>query len=250
MWNGCFHGTGNGGMGGKILYHTLAARMKMGYATANTDLGASEGEAFGVNNPDFWRDYGWRATYLMTRAGKLVTEAYYGRPIEHSYFWGGSTGGQQALCMAERFPEEYDGIIAGAPVTNRTQLNVYGIWNFRTFGEIGPEPFTQEMLDEVTRHAVAYSCATGHSEPGDIFVSNPCTDEAYIEAFIAYLAEHMPELTKKQREVLRRLYHGPINPRTGERIYCGMPIGAELRGAGTRCMSMVEHPMCAELYGK
>ncbi len=234
-WNGCFHGTGNGGMAGILEYHTLAERIKMGYATINTDLGTSDGQDFGVDNPELWKDFGWRATYLMTRAGKLVTEAYYGRPVEHSYFWGGSTGGQQSLSLAQRFPEEYDGIIATVPANNRTHLHAYFLWGYRTIKEMRPEPFTHELLDAVTLHAVAYSRATGHSAPEDLFVNDPCADSAYIDGFIAYLAEHMPELTEGQREVLRRLYEGPVNPRTGERIYCGMPIGAESRGAGARC---------------
>ncbi len=233
-WNGCFLGTGNGGMAGKLEYHTLAAYAKGGYAVINTDLGTSEGITCGVNNPDVWKDFGWRATYLMTRAGKLVTEAYYGRPIEHAYFIGGSTGGQQALCMAQRFPLEYAGIIATVPAHNRTHLHTYLLWSSTQVKQSGLGVFPTETLQEITRCAVEYSRATGCSEPEDTFVARPCNDPAYIDGFIAYLEENLPSLSAEHRALLSKLYHGPKNPRTGEQLYCGLPIGAEAWGAAGR----------------
>ncbi|MBO5928266.1 MAG: tannase/feruloyl esterase family alpha/beta hydrolase [Clostridia bacterium] len=132
-WNGCFLGLGNGGMAGTIHYGTLANRTRERYAVINTDMGTSRGRDSGVNNPDLIKDFGWRATYLMTKAGKLITEEYYGSPIEKSYFFGTSTGGQQSMMLAQRFPEEYDGISAGVPANNRTNLHMSGLWILNAF---------------------------------------------------------------------------------------------------------------------
>ncbi len=226
-WNGVFLGTGNGGIAGVIRYHTLAAHLRSGYAVINTDLGTSAGRDCGIGNPDVWRDFGWRATDLMTRAGKLVTEARYGRPIDYAYFWGGSTGGQQAMSLVQRFPEAYDGIIANVPASNRTHMHAFFLWAHNLIRKSGAEPFTEEVLAEVTACAVDYGRLTGVLAQDALFFANPPSDAAFIDGFVAYLKENLPSLSDEQRTLLHQFYRGPVNPRTGERIYCGFPIGAE-----------------------
>jgi feruloyl esterase len=124
-WNGLFLGTGNGGMAGVIRIEKLEQGLLSGCATAHTDMGTSDGVRRGVGSKALWEDFGWRSTKIMTDVGKALTRAHYGKEIEKSYFIGNSTGGQQALMMAQRFPEDYDGIVAGVPVTDRIHLHTY-----------------------------------------------------------------------------------------------------------------------------
>lgn len=138
-WNGRFLGTGNGGSGGKIITDKLAYGIKRGFATANTDLGTSQGVDEGIHQPERWADFGYRATHLMTVVGKQIVTAYYGKPPHHAYFWGCSTGGQQALMEAQRFPLDYHGIIAGAPANNRTHLHMQLLYNYLTTKGLFPD---------------------------------------------------------------------------------------------------------------
>jgi hypothetical protein len=123
-WKGVFEGTGNGGFGGRFIYPVLAAGLRRGYAVINTDQGTVPATALNgddlVGHPVKWRDWGFRSTHLMTVAGKQIASAFYGKESSHAYFTGCSTGGQQALVEAQLYPADYDGIVAGAPVVNRT----------------------------------------------------------------------------------------------------------------------------------
>lgn len=231
-WNGCFMGTGNGGMAGNIDYGALIYYTKVGrYATANTDMGTSRGVAQGVKNSNVQCDFGWRATYIMTAIGKLITRAYYKKEIDKSYFIGCSTGGEQALAMAQRCPDEYDGIVAGVPANNRTNLHTYFLWTYNAMKKSGAV-FTREELERVTQSAVLFSKQTGLSDPADQFVSNPRATEEYINAFIDYLSRNNTELSQAKLELLKTIYMGPVNPRTKARIYCGLPIGSEFKECG------------------
>ncbi len=128
-WNGEFVFCGNGGIGGSIPRDSMMQYLRHGFAVASTDMGTSRGAQSGVGNPDVWRDFGWRATYIATTDAEAIIKAYYGKEPEYSYFVGFSTGGEQAMAMAERFPELYDGILAGVPAFNRIFLHTYFLWN-------------------------------------------------------------------------------------------------------------------------
>ena len=160
-------------MAGEINYNTLSYYVKNGkYAVINTDMGTSGGIARGVKKHEIHSDFGWRATYIMTVIGKLITRAYYKKEIFKSYFVGCSTGGEQPLAMAQRFPNEYDGIIAGVPANNRTNLHTYFLWTYNAIKKSGVV-FTREELEHVTKSAVEFSKYTGFSATEDQFVSNP-----------------------------------------------------------------------------
>ena len=128
-WNGCFLGLGNGGAAGKINPGGLSSMSGQGYAVATTDMGTAPNPDSGIGNPEVWKDFGYRATHLMTVVGKQITKAHFGRDPEYSYFSGGSTGGQQALQEAQRYPEDYDGIAAAVAAHCRTPLHAYFLWN-------------------------------------------------------------------------------------------------------------------------
>ncbi len=119
-WNGKFQGVGNGGYQGSISYGAMAAAVRRGYATASTDTGhTGDDMRFGQGHPEKLIDYGHRAIHVMTESAKLIVRNAAGRFAERSYFVGCSAGGQQALSEAQRYPDDYDGIVAGDPANNR-----------------------------------------------------------------------------------------------------------------------------------
>jgi feruloyl esterase len=117
-WNGRFQGIGNGGGAGYIDYMGLSTAVSRGYAAASTDTGHGGGplaSAYAMNHPEKLRDFDYRGIHLTAVAAKQIASAFYGTAPHHSYFASCSNGGRQALIEAQRFPEDYDGIIAGAP---------------------------------------------------------------------------------------------------------------------------------------
>ena len=122
-WNRKFLGLGNGGLAGTISYAAIAGGMRDGYAAASTDTGHKASEAnWALGHMERVIDFGYRGIHVMTQAAKAITAAHYGRAPERSYFDGCSNGGRQALMEAQRYPEDYDGIIAGDPANDWTHL--------------------------------------------------------------------------------------------------------------------------------
>lgn len=242
-WNGIFLGLGNGGMAGKMNYSELSESIRKGYAAANTDMGTSGGRDSGIDNPDVWKDFGWRATHIMTEISKRILRMHYGRRELYSYFIGQSTGGQQALALAERFPLDYDGMIAAAPANNRVFLHIYFLWNHNHLCRAdGSAMFSGEEILRISECAAVFFQNEGDGERGDNFVSFPYLGEGTVERFLAFLHEKHPEFTGMQLEALHAVYHGPVNPVTGEQIFAGMPIGAEQYGCGIEDCQQKESP--------
>lgn len=125
-WNGIFLGNGNGGMGQNLSLKAAVGGANGGYASAHCDLGTDKWWVDQDSLDAAIADFGHDAVCMMTRAGKKIAEAYYGRPPERSYYVGGSTGGQEGLSMAERDPGEYDGIAVFYPVSGTRALFLKG----------------------------------------------------------------------------------------------------------------------------
>src|SRR3989442_9077962 len=116
-WNGKFLGVGNGGFAGSIQGRTneMPQALRLGYATAGTDTGHQEpGGDWAIGHPEKMIDFGYRATHEMTLKAKEIVKTFYEQNPRHSYFKGCSTGGRMALMEAQRYPGDYDGIIAGS----------------------------------------------------------------------------------------------------------------------------------------
>jgi len=129
-WNGKFEGNANGGFAGSINYLALGASLIQGYATAGTDTGhAASGidAKWALGHPEKIIDFGYRSIHEMTRIAKLIVPQFYGSAPAHSYFNGCSDGGREALMEAQRYPDDYDGILAGAPANNWTPLLSLGV---------------------------------------------------------------------------------------------------------------------------
>jgi feruloyl esterase len=116
-WNGKFMGAGNGGFAGSIqgMSNDMPAALRLGYATAGTDTGHQDaGGEWAIGHPEKMIDFGYRATHEMTVKAKQLVKAFYDRGPQFSYFKSCSTGGRMAVMEAQRYPDDYDGIIAGA----------------------------------------------------------------------------------------------------------------------------------------
>ena len=125
-WNGKYQAVGNGGWAGAIGYPALAAALKRGYAASATDTGHTGNSAsFALGHPEKLIDYAYRSEHAMAVAAKAVVQAFYGKMPSRSYFNGCSTGGRQALVEASRYPDDFDGIIAGAAANPKTHLDAW-----------------------------------------------------------------------------------------------------------------------------
>lgn len=125
-WNGKFEGTANGGWAGNIGEAALAGALRRGYASGATDTGHEGGNAsFALGHPEKMIDFQYRAIHEMSVKGKAITSAFYGdNSLKYAYFVGCSTGGKQALKEAQRFPADYDAIVAGDPASYTTHMAI------------------------------------------------------------------------------------------------------------------------------
>jgi feruloyl esterase len=133
-WNARYLGAGNGGFAGSISYSAIASALRRGYATASTDTGHTAAGGFTIDaswadgHPEKLIDYGYRAIHETTVTAKALVKAFYQKKLEHSYFSSCSNGGRQALMEVQRYPEDFDGIIAGAPANNFTHIASEFVW--------------------------------------------------------------------------------------------------------------------------
>lgn len=230
-WNGKFQGVGNGGYSGSISYAALGAALRRGYATASTDTGHTGDDViFGQGHPEKVIDYGWRAIHMMTDTAKLIIRNAQGKFADKAYFVGCSAGGHQAMSEAQRFPEDYDGIIAGAPASNRIR-QTFGFMHswLATHNADGTPILTAAKLALVTKAAVAACDANDTMKDGLIEDPRKCTfDVATLVCKPG--AEEASCLTPQQAEAVKKVYDGAKNPRTGEQIFTGWPRGSEAFG--------------------
>ena len=227
-WNGRFLGLGNGGAAGRINSASLAGPSNAGYAVATTDMGTAPNADSGVGNPEVWKDFGYRATHLMTVAGKQIVQAYYGKAPELSYFSGGSTGGQQALQEAQRYPEDYDGIAAAVAAHCRTPLHAYFLWKDQILKK---QPFTKAQDANIMAAANEFMAAREIPAAAGKFVSDPRCTPQDIEAVIALARKKDASLTDDHAAALRKLFDGPRHAVSGERIFNGIPLGSSLEAS-------------------
>jgi feruloyl esterase len=223
--------------------------MRGGYAVANTDMGTSSSvvpNADGlIGHPERWADWGWRATHEMTVAAKEIIHAYYGRAPERSYFYGCSTGGEQAMMEAQRFPDDYDGIVAGAAANNRTRLHMEIFWAYATGARSPADRIPADKLPLIT-DAVLNACPKAKAAATDTFLTRP-EDCHWDPAPLQCRTGDAPScLTAEQVATARSLYNGPRNPATHESIYPGVPRGSEF--GWTEAMPQAPRPPYDSLF--
>ena len=225
-WNGKFQGVGNGGWNGNIDSNALAAGVRRGYATASTDTGHSGGGGPWMQNQEKLVDYGHRAVHEMAAKGKAIVDAFYDEPIRFSYFNGCSAGGRQGLMAAQRYPDDFDGIVAGAPALNATGRASFAMWVAQNVhaseaSYIPPDKY------RVVHDAVLKACDAGDAV-ADGVIENPkaCSFDPQV---LACKAGDAPDcLTAPQVEAARRMYQPLVNTATRQTVFPGLAYGSEL----------------------
>ena len=156
-WNGKFLAVGNGNWGGIINYPVMADALAAGYATSSTDTGHEGMNArFALGHPEKLVDYAYRSIHEMTVKANAIIQAFYGRAPAQSYFNGCSTGGRQAIMEAERYPADFDGIVAGSVANPRTRLDAWRIASAQAMVRTPEGTIPPEMLPMIHKAVVAY----------------------------------------------------------------------------------------------
>ena len=225
-WNGKFQGTGNGGWSGSINLNALAAGVQRGYATASTDTGHRGGGGPWMQNREKLIDYGYRAVHEMSVTGKAITAAFYGNQARLSYFTGCSGGGRQGLMAAQRHPEDFDGIVAGAPALNATGRAVFSMSVAQNL-HMDEAAYIPASKYPAIHDAVLQACDALDGVK-DRVVENParCTFDPKVMACTAGDAASC--LTPPQVEAARKMYQPVMNSRTKKEIFPGLAYGSEL----------------------
>jgi len=226
-WNGKYEAAGNGGWGGSINYGDMTAALSRGYATSSTDTGHAGGRAsFAIGHPEKLIDFGYRSIHEMTLAAKQVIAAFYGDAPKLSYFAGCSSGGRQALMEAQRFPEDYDGIIAGAPTNNWTKLMFGRIWVAQaTLSD--PAAFIDPSQYPIIHRAVLDACDALDGVKDGV-LENPTQCHFDPAALACKNGAGLACLTKAQVQAAQKIYTSSNNPVTHEEIFPAMERGSEL----------------------
>jgi feruloyl esterase len=227
-WNGKFMGVGNGGWAGRISTPAMAAALKRGYATASTDTGheGGGGASFAMGHPEKLVDFAYRAVHEMTVKAKAIVSAFYGEAPRYSYWNGCSTGGRQGLKEAQRYPADYDGIIAGAPANHWVRLMTGIIWAAQATHESQPGNMSAKKLSML--HAAVLRACDADDGVKDGVLEDP-TRCRFDPGTLECKNEDNGEcLTSAQVAAARKMYSHALNPRTGQKLYPGMVRGSEL----------------------
>jgi hypothetical protein len=241
-WNGKFQGQGNGGFAGEIDYHLLARAISEGYATAGTDTGhaASGTDAkWALGHREKIVDFGYRAIHEMTQVGQAVTEAFYGERPQHSYFASCSNGGRQALMEAQRFPADYDGIMAGAPANFWTHLLASALFGAQT---TTLDPASYIPASKLPAIAAAMNAACDVQDGvTDGILNDPRQCHFDPMSLVCQGGDSDQCLTSAQAKALKKLYEGAHDSQ-GKEIYPGLLPGAELGDGGWKTWITGEEP--------
>jgi feruloyl esterase len=225
-WNRKFQAVGNGGWAGVISYSTMADALIAGYATASTDTGHSTpGGSFALGHPEKLIDYAWRAVHEMTVKAKAVIHAYYGRAPRRSYWNGCSTGGRQGLKEAQMFPEDFDGIIAGAP-GNRTPMAMWTAHALLKDPASHIPPAKYPLI-----HRAALDACDARDGLKDGLINDPERCKFDPATLLCKGVEGADCLTAPQVEAARKVYTPGRNPRTGKEFSSPLAPGSELKWA-------------------
>jgi feruloyl esterase len=227
-WNGKFLAVGNGGFAGSIQgYGDMQTALRLGYATAGTDTGHTEadgpGGMFGLGHPEKIIDFAYRAVHEMTVKSKQVIDKFYDRPAQYAYFKGCSTGGRQAVMAAQRYPEDFDGIIGGALANRHIHMHTAGVARSINLSR-NPDQAISPAKAKLVTDAVLNKCDT--LKEG--FLNNPreCTFD--FSTLLCKGPEGDNCLTKPQLQSVETFYGGLKNGK-GELIFSGQALGNPMR---------------------
>ncbi|HXP42623.1 MAG TPA: tannase/feruloyl esterase family alpha/beta hydrolase [Candidatus Acidoferrales bacterium] len=226
-WNGKLEQVGNGGLAGSINLFVLAAEMKKGFASAGTDDGHQGSPVDGswvIGHPEKVKDFGYRAVHETNERAKQIIAAFYQKAPKYSYFNGCSEGGREAMMEAQRYPEDFDGILAGAAANKWTDLMAAFAWNAQALNSAAS--FISPAKRTAIRETALAACG---SQDGvkDAYIKDPLICHFDPSVLLCKDSESDSCLTAEQLAALKKIYSGPKNPRTQKQIASGYEPGAE-----------------------
>jgi Tannase and feruloyl esterase len=216
-WNGKFQEVGNGAFNGSIAMPSMAGALRRRYATASTDTGHTGNTAsFGLGHPDKVIDFGWRAVHETAAVSKAIIAVFYGTPPKYSYFTGCSAGGRQAMKEAQRFPADFDGIVAGAPGLDWTGRAAQAVRVAQATEKHEAARITESATELL--HAAVLAACDARDGVKDGLIGDPAQcpfDPAVLEC----RGEQATScLTPGQVSTARLLYSSRLNPKSGREI--------------------------------
>ena len=231
-WNGKFYFSGVGGLGGQM--GALTAGLARGYASASTDTGHLASDPTWGTNRAKEVDYGHRGTHVTAVAGKQLTEAFYGKPPQHAYFNGCSNGGRQALMEVQRYPSDFDGVIAGHPATG-TPMQAGRALVFQKLLASNDSYLSIDKTELLSKATLAACDAADGLTDGLVSEPQKCTFKP--ESLKCKAADGANCLTAPQLEVVKQIYDG-AKLANGEIYAYGFPFGHEGSASGWRAWTI------------
>ncbi|MEO7274380.1 MAG: tannase/feruloyl esterase family alpha/beta hydrolase [Vicinamibacterales bacterium] len=226
-WNGKFQAVGNGGWAGSLSYAAMSEALGLGYATSSTDTGhTGRGSgSFVLGHPEKYIDFAYRAVHEMTVAAKVVINAFYSTAPTHAYWNGCSTGGRQGLAEVQRYPKDFDGVIAGAQANPWTHLSARGL-SLAQAALTDPAAFIPPSKYPVIHRAVLEACdALDGVTDGLISDPTQCTFDPH--TLTCEGADGPGCLTERQVQTARTMMR-PARTARGDEIFPGLAPGTEL----------------------
>ena len=216
---------GNGGWAGTISYPQMAKALQEGYATASTDTGHKGGNAsFAIGHPEKLIDFGYRAVHEMTVQSKALINALYQKPARLSYWNGCSTGGRQGLMAAQRYPDDFDAILAGAPANNHSRMGISRLAVSVPTVKDPASAVPAAKLAMVTR-AVLDAC-DGRDGVKDGFLNDPRACTFDVAKLQCQGGDAESCLTAAQVTTMKRAY-APLKLANGQVVFAGKEPGSE-----------------------
>jgi feruloyl esterase len=231
-WNGRFYMIGNGGHAGESLEDPMRvsqrnAALQAGFAFAQTNTGhdarREPGASFVMSNPAKAIDYAYRAVNLTAVTAKSITRTYYHQDIRTSYWNSCSNGGRQGLIEAERYPQDFDGILANSPWIDQTGFTLGALWNQRA---LDTAPLSGAKLALVAKAVMSKCDALDGLKDGQIDDPRRCTLDVKADLPLCAAGTDTEAcLTSAQADTLMRIYGGPVSH--GQQIFPGFMLGSE-----------------------
>ena len=225
-WNGKLEVVGNGAWAGSISYPAMATALAAGYVAASTDTGHAGGAENATTHKEVLVDFAHRAIHETTAVAKKVLNGFYGAAPKFSYFNGCSTGGRQALTAAQRYPDDFDGIIAGDPAIHGLTLALGQIWFSQTMTKNPASTIPREKLAIVHKAVIAACDANDGAMDGVLENPLACRFDPKVLACAAG-SDGADCLTSAQVETAQKIYGGAKNSRTGAAVFPGLEVGSE-----------------------
>jgi feruloyl esterase len=225
-WNGKFEAVGNGGWNGNIDANALAGGLRRGYAAAATDTGHEGGGGVWMQNQEKLIDYGSRAVHEMTVKAKSLINAYYGNNAKLSYWNGCSAGGRQGLKAAQTYPEDFDGIVAGAPALNATGRAAFSVWIAQNQHKEESSYIPQTKYPAI--HDAVLQACDALDGVKDRVIENPRQCKFDPKVLQCTAGDAAACLTSAQVLSAQTMYKPLLNSRTSKEVFPGLEYGSEM----------------------